>query len=191
MRVWFILFYFLCDGKVVSQYPAPSKKKKLTVIDHHPRCTLYMSYIALVNLFNYQEKIFLSHPHPTTTSPPFPTYVEWNNRLVSISIVGACVLGPKAPITTPGVERGNHGPTSDIICLASSPPQPQMPRDLESMWALVTSESGSSAVSVVRSIVIIIIIIIIIIICIWLVWKRGGGCMKLRLERLKILFTLE
>jgi len=47
-----------------------------------------MSYIALVNLFNYQEKIFPPPP------PHFPTYVEWN-WLVSVSIVSACIIGSK------------------------------------------------------------------------------------------------
>lgn len=69
-----------------------------------------MSYIALVNLFNYQEKSFFQ--------PPPLFRLTWNGIG---SIVSACVLGPKHGRITPGVERGNNGPTSDIICLASPP----------------------------------------------------------------------
>jgi hypothetical protein len=89
VRVWFF-FGFLCDDKVVSHYVyshpiVPCTLEKVDCDRPSSSCTLHVIYRALVNLFNYQEKSF--------SPPPFPTYVEWN-RLDSISIVSACILGP-------------------------------------------------------------------------------------------------
>ena len=72
-----------------------------------------MSYIALVNLFNYQEKSF-------SRLPPFPTYVE-RTRLVFDIDRERLHIGSK-PRTTPGVERAKNGRTSGIVCLAPRPP---------------------------------------------------------------------
>ena len=69
-----------------------------------------MSYIALVNLFNYQEKIF---------PPPPPPFSDLRGmELAGFGINRKRLHNWVQARITPGVERANNGPTSGIIYLA-------------------------------------------------------------------------